>query len=202
MSKKPWENNYNRRLVRKQPRKDSFCIFTEGETEALYFNAFHLSSARIRCIGLGGGNAPYLAKEAVCKKKTEQYRNFDKYYLVFDCDANSADEIREVIQIAKKHRMEWIFSNPCFELWFLLHYALHETETDAHSLKGRLLCQHIDQYHETMPGIYERLLELQPNAFRNAQKLLENWENWQNRLHQANPSTNVSELVEHMNRFL
>lgn len=202
MPKKPWKNNYNRRKVQKQPRKDSFCIFTEGQTEALYFNAFRLSSATIRCIGLGGGNAPHLAREAVGKKKMEQYRNFDTYYLVFDRDDNNADEIREAIQIARQHQMKWVFSNPCFELWFLLHYALHETETDARSLKGRLLCRYIEQYHETMPGIYGRLMELQPNAFRNAQQLLDNWQDWENRLHQANPSTNALALVKHMNRFL
>lgn len=202
MPKKPWENNYNRRKVAKQPRRHSFCIFTEGETEKLYFTAFRLSSAMIRCIGLGGGNALHLAQEAAIKKKTTPYQGFDQYYLVFDRDDNSATEIQQAIQIAQRNRIRWIFSNPCFELWFLLHYALHESETDPHSLKNRLLCQHIDQYHRTMPGVYEHLVPLQSNAFRNARKLLDNWQDWKNQLHQANPSTNVLELVEHMNRFL
>lgn len=202
MPKKPWEQSYNRRNVAKQPRRTSFCIFTEGKTESLYFNAFRLSSARVQCIGLGGGNALHLAREAAGKKRTVQYSGFDQYYLVFDCDDNCVEEIRQAIQLAHRNQIKWIFSNPCFEIWLLLHYALHEAQADRGSIKGRLLKQYIADYHETMPGIYDLLLPLQPDAFRNAERLLECWPDWHKQLHQANPSTNVTELVKRINRFL
>ena len=45
-----------------QKRQKSFCIFTEGKTEKIYFNDFDLANVEVRC--LGGGGVLYLVAEA------------------------------------------------------------------------------------------------------------------------------------------
>ena len=61
--RKPWQQSVKRPV---QLRRESFCIFTEGTTEQLYFDGFNLPTLRETCIGLGGGNAEHLLTEALC----------------------------------------------------------------------------------------------------------------------------------------
>ena len=59
---KAWQGVVKRPI---QQRRESFCIFTEGTTEKLYFDGFNFPTLRVKCIGLGGGNAEHLLKEAL-----------------------------------------------------------------------------------------------------------------------------------------
>jgi len=41
---------------------------------------------------------------------------------VFDCDANKEVNLAKAFKNARENKIEICFSNPRFELWFLLHY--------------------------------------------------------------------------------
>ena len=192
----PWRQESGRRRPALQ-RKKSFCIFTEGMTEKLYFEDFNLPTLRVKCVGLGGGNAEHLLQDALCQMRQPKYSGFDYYYLVFDCDANSQEEISRVLEMARRRQMRWCFSNPCFEIWYLLHFVFRDTPVTPIELKRRLLPQRIPGYTETMPGLRELLKEKTALALQNALRLLpmENRAVWEKNLRQANPSTNVDDLV-------
>lgn len=61
-----------------------------------YFDGFNLPTLRVTCIGLGGGNAEHLLKEALCLMRLPKYSGYDHYCLVFDCDDNSQEELLRV----------------------------------------------------------------------------------------------------------
>ena len=200
MSKrKPWQQSVRRPGQR---RRESFCIFTEGATEQLYFDGFNLPTLRVTCIGLGGGNADHLLKEAICLMRLPKYSGYDHYCLVFDCDDNSQEALLRVVGKSEKAKIRWCFSNPCFELWYLLHFVYRDTPTTPVELKQRLLPAKITAYTEATEGVCDLLRDKLDTAIRNAQRLLPPAERmaWKNRLQAANPSTNVDELVILLNQ--
>ena len=194
--KKAWQRCERRTSTIRQRRK-SFCIFTEGRTEELYFDGFDLPTLRVKCVGLGGGNAEHLLQEALGYMRMAKYADYDYYWLVFDCDDNSQEELQRVIAKAERNKVHWCFSNPCFELWYLLHFVYRDTPLTASDLKKRLLKEWIPGYNETMEGVWKLLSDKTDVAVRHALRLLpyETRDEWKQKLQQANPSTNVDELV-------
>ena len=193
---KAWQRHERRKSLNHQRRK-SFCIFTEGKTEELYFDGFDLPTLRVKCVGLGGGNAEHLLQEALGYMRMAKYADYDYYWLVFDCDDNSQEELQRVIAKAERNKVHWCFSNPCFELWYLLHFVYRDTPLTAFDLKKRLLKEWIPGYNETMEGVWKLLSDKTDVAVRHALRLLpyETRDEWKQKLQQANPSTNVDELV-------
>jgi len=198
-ARNPWQE---KKPVRSIPqRQESFCIFTEGETEKNYFFDFGLRSVRIRC--LGGGGVRHLVSEAKCYMKQEKYSDFDHYWLVFDKDNNSASDIQKALSTAKKNKISWCFSNPCFEIWLLLHFVYFLTSTTSQDLKTRIVPQYIPGYEETMSGIADLLKDKQGDAIRNSRKLWPKRERspLAKQLYNNLPSTNVDDLVCALNSY-
>lgn len=68
---------------------------------------------------------------------------FDKIYCIFDRDKQSFTEkqFRTVIELCKKNNFALCISNPCFELWLLLHFVKVDS-LDMEALnKNRKLAQ-------------------------------------------------------------
>ena len=88
------------------------------------------------------------------------------------------------------------FSNPNFELWFLLHFELYVTKIERSEVIQRLK-KYIPQYKKNM-NVYDLLIDKRPQAIINAKKLI--------RIHEkdgieqlcveSNPSTQVYSIVE------
>jgi len=57
-------------------------------------------------------------------------------WAVFDCDEHP--KISEAMELAAKHRVDVAFSNPCFELWPLLHLEDYGAQDGRQSLQSRL----------------------------------------------------------------
>ena len=163
----------------------------------MYFDGFDLPTLRVKCVGLGGGNAEHLLQEALGYMRMAKYADYDYYWLVFDCDDNSQEELQRVIAKAERNKVHWCFSNPCFELWYLLHFVYRDTPLTAFELKKRLLKDWLPEYNETMKGVRKLLSYKTDIAVRHALRLLpyEMRNEWKQKLQQANPSTNVDELV-------
>ena len=130
-----------RPLRRRVPRIDErsrFVIFCEGElTEPLYLKAFaSLQGARnvatldIRGMGCGPRR---LVEEARDVKRSErgQSTGASEYWCVFDVEAPKPhDRLHEAVQMARDNGINAAISNPCFELWLILHFADREKWTD------------------------------------------------------------------------
>ena len=84
-----------------------------------------------------------------------------------------------------------LVSNPCVELWFLLHYQNIENETSSEECLRKLLT-HSPQYEKGTLTDSEKqvLIENMPEAVERAKKLEE----------YKNPSTLVYRLIEAMER--
>jgi hypothetical protein len=87
--------------------------------------------------------------------------------------------------------IELAISNPCFELWTLLHFQDHS----AHIERGKVqhLCRQLMPGYEKRPN-YEALRPKYPDALRRAQDL-DKWHESRG-VAGANPSTAVYRSVE------
>ena len=192
----PWQKKHRNPKVQK--RRKSFCIFTEGETEKIYFKDFGLATIEVRC--LGGGGVRHLVEEAKSYMRQSKYSGYDNYWLVFDKDDNSYEDIQQAINIAEKSRIHWCFSNPCFEIWYLLHFDYFQSQTNSEDLKTRFLPNRIPGYKETMSGIYDILKNKQGIAVANSLKLWpQEMRNKEAKQFRIGPATNTDSLVCELN---
>ncbi|MDE0496026.1 MAG: RloB family protein [Acidimicrobiaceae bacterium] len=130
-----------RPLRRRAPRIDErsrFVIFCEGElTEPLYLKAFaslqeirNIATLEIRGMGYGPRR---LVEEARDVKRSErgQSTGASEYWCVFDVEApRPHDRLHEAVQMARDNGISVAISNPCFELWLVLHFADRERWID------------------------------------------------------------------------
>ena len=140
-----------RPLRRRAPQIDErarFVILCEGElTEPLYLKAV-ASLQEIRSVATldirGMGCEPRkLVEEAKAAKRSErrQSTGVTKYWCVFDVEAPTPHtRLSEAVQMARDNEISVAVSNPCFELWLVLHYTDHESwidNDDCGSLRHR-----------------------------------------------------------------
>lgn len=119
-----------RKIARKvgiRPVKQSFLIVCEGvNTEPDYFNAFRLTSARVKTVGKGL-NTTSLVKEAISIRQDEQRKGktYDHYWVVFDKDDFPDEDFNEAIRLAEVNGFHAAWSNQAFEFWFILHFVCY-----------------------------------------------------------------------------
>lgn len=132
------------------------------------------------------------------------YQDFDHKWIVIDRDVsrpntggNSLEEFNGAIDRANAKKIKVAYANPCFEIWFLLHYEYRNTAIDRDELNKQLERDY--QYNKS------KLLKIEPflqqTAIKNAKKLIDSWISTQGKAVPAtdNPSTTVHELVEILN---
>jgi hypothetical protein len=126
----------DRRPGRRTPFRDPrpvILIVCEGErTEKEYFEGFARArrnqAVRIKIARDHGvpRSLVEIAKtykreaEAAAKKQGDPYLAYDAVWCVFDVDEHP--RIPDVRQMARDNGIELAISNPCFELWLLLHF--------------------------------------------------------------------------------
>lgn len=121
-----------RRVAVRQPRK-TFVIFCEGErTEPEYLQALKrkpsvrdVAAVDIR-VETSHGGAPLtlvsMAADARSRAISEE-AEIDEFWCVFDVEwpVNHAN-LKETIDQAHRNEIGVAISNPCFELWLILHF--------------------------------------------------------------------------------
>jgi hypothetical protein len=190
-----------------------YIIAAEGDkTEYKYFNEliikykedFGLSNIHVEFIDreIGGNSDPKYVHETLVKfyEELEKYRDLkehDELWIIIDIDDYDKPTHREKIsQIEKKCRENPIYklctSNPCFEIWLILHFvdlntALQDCvlgQTSTESLNDYILKHPIRKRpgickRELLPRIhqdkhqpyYEKLIEYVPQAISRAKML-------------------------------
>ena len=133
-----------------------FVIATEGtDTEPAYFRGLQerevidRSRVHIEVIATPREDGTSAPKHVIGRLDAfaSRYRlltGLDELWLVIDVDRWPAQQLSEVAQAAAQKRFELAVSNPCFELWLLLHVAdapaaLHssaECETELRRVLG------------------------------------------------------------------
>jgi hypothetical protein len=182
----------------REPRA-RFLIVCEGEvTERHYFNDLRLRERGLVEVKIVPGGVPKTAVETAVKLKKESDSDakrrkdanlrYDHVWCVFDIDVHP--NVPEAKHQARDNAIEVAASNPCFELWLLLHFQ----EQTAHIERDRVahLCrEHVPGYKKK-PDC-ELLTPRQEEALARAAQL----DAWQATRGNAgeNPSTGVHRLV-------
>ena len=162
--------------------KPNFFVFCEGETEMAYVKFLRsLYRAPIQVIPKKGKSN--ISEDYIERSKNEYVRtDQDKVFLMYDLDV---DGILEHLQ--KIPNAELLVSNPCIELWFLLHYQEQKAEITSEKCVQKY--QKVSkQYKKGALSEEEKkvLAESKDIAIKRAKKLLEF----------NNPSTTIYRLLE------
>ena len=134
-------------LKRKNPRlepKRRFSLFCEGEnTETEYFKAIRriCSSTLISVETHGGVGVPYtIATKAIehakLRRKKDSYEERDQVWAIFDRDEHP--RFKEAVMKCEEQNVGVGRSNPCFELWLILHEQDYDRAEDRHAMQKRL----------------------------------------------------------------
>ena len=166
--------------------RPNFFVFCEGKTEITYVK-FLRSVFRVPVQVVTKKSDSNISVEFVERSKREyvQTKN-DKTFLMFDLDVE-----RMLEHLQKLPQATMLVSNPCVELWFLLHYQNIENEICSEECLRKLLT-HSPQYEKGALTEDEKrtLVENMPEAIGRAKRLEE----------YKNPSTSVYRLIEAMER--
>ncbi|EDN68546.1 conserved hypothetical protein [Beggiatoa sp. PS] len=96
--------------------------------------------------------------------------------------------------VQKDLKVDVAYSNPSFEIWYLLHFQYRNTPIDRDKVLEEL--EHLINYNKSDENIYELFLESQNFAIENAKKLIKQCEQQGENIQQYNPMTTVYKLVE------
>jgi hypothetical protein len=122
-----------RRVATRRPRK-TLLIFCEGErTEPEYLDALKrqpsvrdVAAVDLRVeTGQGGSVLRTLVSMAAAasSRAIDEEGEIDEFWCVFDVEwPRNHPGLREAIEQARQNGIELAVSNPCFELWLILHF--------------------------------------------------------------------------------
>jgi len=84
-------------------------------------------------------------KRANARHSRSSFEKQDEIWVVFDQDEHP--KVKEAIQICVSADIKIAFSNPCFELWLILHYQNFDCGCDRHHVQKAFqsLCSDYDR---------------------------------------------------------
>jgi hypothetical protein len=124
------------RKVATRRTKKTLLVFCEGEkTEPIYLNALKLeppvreaAAVEIRVDPEFGAVPLTLVRRAAEARSRALTENdeIDEFWCVFDVEwPKNHPNLREAIALAKANEISLAISNPCFEIWLILHLREH-----------------------------------------------------------------------------
>ncbi|MDF1488039.1 RloB family protein [Tessaracoccus caeni] len=132
----------------------TFRVYSEGTvTELEYINAlkrlpeFRDSVAVTIEIARSGGQAVQLVNTARNDKRKSNL-DIDQYWCVFDVETPPVPGLVQALQTAYDNGLRVAVSNPCFELWLLLHHEVQRGYlTSADAYRRRRMLDKADDKH-------------------------------------------------------
>ena len=143
-------------------------------------------------------------------KYGETFKDFDEKWIIIDRDiehtkgkGHTINNFKGAIEKARAKSVEVAYSNPSFELWYLLHYEYRNTPIDRDEVKS-LVNKRLGGYEKSDEGMFQKLLPRQDTAIRNANKCYScfNSKNSYPDPANDNPCTTVFKLVEKLNKLV
>lgn len=113
------------------PRRSEKCrilIVGEGQTEPIYFREMYKSSDEIRRnyvlnIESAKGHSPLAVVEYAVGIRRRKRHEFDETWCALDVEGPAkAKSLVAAKKLAKRERIRLFLSNPCFEVWLLMHF--------------------------------------------------------------------------------
>ena len=139
-----------RRAAQLEPRR-RFILFLEGSrTEPAYFDALKRAcrGALIELEIHGGVGVPYtIAEKAIersrelglsprSRRRKDSFEARDRVWAVFDRDEHPRFD--EAVELCRVHGVGVGRSDPCFELWLILHEQDYDRPNDRRAMQGEL----------------------------------------------------------------
>lgn len=189
-----------------EPRR-LFVLFLEGSrTEPAYFAALARArrGALIEIEPHPGAGVPYtIAEKAVerarvlglhpkSRRRKHSFEVHDEVWAVFDRDEHP--RFNEAVELCRVHGIGVGRSDPCFELWLVLHEQDHDRPDDRHAMQARLkaLRPEYDMDGPKTPDCDELMARVE-DAERRGEEQLQRREEEDNPF--GNPSTTVGRLT-------
>ncbi|MBE9247852.1 RloB domain-containing protein [Dolichospermum sp. LEGE 00240] len=200
----------SRKLERRQPSRtitQKILIACEGsKTEPIYFNSIRneLRSPTLEIIVLRnqgktdpGNIIEILIEKRQQMKDEKRWTTNDAAWAVFDGDEHiekSRTSWENAINKANSQKINLAITNPCFELWYLIHFQDHLSQINRDKLV-KLLDKHIPDYDKSMCLYPKPLKELTNQAIQRAEKIAKQIE--RNQLYEySNPCcSGLSKLI-------
>jgi hypothetical protein len=178
---------YRRKTGRFSP--DLIVIATEGtKTEKKYFEELSKEycnhrSDKVQVVVLERSkttsNPKHVLEQLITHKKLLKLKKTDKLYMVIDRDKWRVRELRYVARECMNKKFNFILSNPCFEIWFILHFEsidkLSESERQKiQANENGFLCKriraHVREYNKSNPNVKLFFSNTQ-TAIKNSEKI-------------------------------
>lgn len=188
---------------------NSIFIYAEGKTEKVYTNDFNLllnkTNYRIYFKDFSTDINKLIDKAEKLIKKELIKKEKDSVWIIFDYEDTkfTNSEIIKIYEKVKKinkfyfNKLHVVISNPCFELWFLLHFDQQLTTSVTNiEVLDKLNC-YISNYKKGKS--YFLLLEQKLDfAIKNAKRLQEIHKKEGKEIYEksANPCTTVNQFTE------
>jgi len=162
--------------------KPVYYVFCEGETEERYVK-FLKRYYRIP-IEISSRKRNNISDQYIRKYKRGRPSHLnDKTFVMYDLDKEDTREI--ILNLQAK----LLCSNPCIELWFLLHFKNHSAHLSSKDAIQLLEWKYPNyQKGKIDANLFNKLLEKNDNATARAKKLVDH----------ENPSSTVYKLIELM----
>ena len=191
-----------RNLVKRE-RKPVMLITAEGKnkTEQLYFTSFQNQHGKysVKFIKTGNETDPegmYKALDAYWKRNDLSEKDGDKAYIVLDLDCyeQKAKRIQELSR--RSNNIRFVVSNPCIEVWFLMHFGYSTHQFIDSKEPKRELRRYIEGYEENV-DVAPILKPLLPVAMENIVRLKKYHQEIGSKWISAgcNPMTDVDEII-------
>jgi len=176
------------RISKGKTMKPNFFVFCEGETEIAYVKYLR-SLYRVPIQIIPRKSDSNISGKYIdnCRKDYVTTEN-DKTFLMFDLDVDGMLERLQGIRDAVL-----LVSNPCIELWFLLHYEDCKSELSTNDCLKRLVSHSVKYAKGKLTESEKQILSGHiTDAIERARSL---------QIHQ-NPSTTVYRLVESIHQYI
>ena len=196
-----------KRNTESRKQKPVILIVAEGEnvTESLYFKSFQRQNptCNIRLVLAKHVTDPEGMLKAIQTRWKDlelDARKGDRAYVVLDldCDRDKAKLIRTIQKDSKE--IQFIISNPCFEVWFLLHFRYSTKQYLSGDAIIKELKTFVPEYKKNY-DISGQLESLRGVATENVEKLRIYFEelgyDWPS--DECNPMTDVDIVVKKIN---
>ena len=196
----------------KDSLKSKIYVFCEGDTEEIYLKHFSNRTYNVEIVPVDPEHTDALGIVKFAKSYIDNVELDielgDRGYCVFDSDPASNPNINEAFSILEnvKHKgLYCIFSNPCFEVWFSLHFGNAPYGKTAKQMKQYVkdkLKKDFPEYCETT-DVYEYLLPYQHEASVKAERLAISQSKVHEKVysHECNPYTNMHMFIAYMNEL-
>ena len=166
-----------------KPRRPSFAIVVDGETEVWYFQMLKRNEPSLQV-----NIEPKIPQK---KKLSEQYgkvcelaEEYLKVIWVIDLDVvikeSKINELKNYLKKFEKEKLKnviTILNNPCLEFWFLLHFKETTRYYSKCNATEKELKKHLTDYKKTQSyftkqnnDIYLKLKSNLPIAIKNSQR--------------------------------